>query len=199
MLTLTTPPGEEPVTLDEAKAHLHVTHGAEDSYIEDFLIPTARQLAETATHRAFVTQTWTLRLSGFGRGPIVLPRPPLRVVEAIRYIDIDGNEQAWPEADYVVERPEGELALNGAVYPAGTPQGYPSTREQVDAVRVTFTAGYGPSDKVPVGIKHAVLMLVEDLYRHRGSAADRRVVETVRPAESVLSRFVATRYDLRYA
>jgi len=75
----------------------------------------------------------------------------------------------------------------------------PSTRDVVDSVVITYVAGYGAASAVPVGIKHGVLMLVEDLYRQRGS----QIVGTISSAAALaatalLAPFLAHRYDLRF-
>lgn len=65
-----TPPAIEPVTLDEAKAHLRVDINAEDSLITR-LISDAREWVERFLRRSLITQTWALYLDAFpvGAGP----------------------------------------------------------------------------------------------------------------------------------
>ena len=70
-LQLITPPALEPVTLDEAKAHLKVDTTDDDALIER-LIAAARARAEWHTGRAFLTQSWILWLDCW---------PPLDVAE----------------------------------------------------------------------------------------------------------------------
>ena len=198
-LSLSSAPATEPVTLAEAKAHLRIDHTAEDDYIEDFVIPAARRYAETLTQRAFITQTWILRMNGFGVDPIVLPRPPLVSITSIAYTDSAGDSQTWSASatGYVLERPTGEYSMNATVQPAYSVS-YPTTRDIVDSVVITYVAGYGAASVVPVGIKQGVLMLVDDLYSHRGSRTDKPSVPAAIAATSLLSPFVAYRYDLRY-
>jgi len=199
-LSLTSPPATEPIALADAKAHLQIDHAAEDDYLEDFLIPAARRYAETLTHRSFITQTWVLRLNGFGGGPIYLPRPPLVSITSVAYTDTAGTSQTWTaDADgYTLESPTGEHALHASIRPSYGVSA-PSTRDVVDSVVITYVAGYGAASAVPVGIKHGVLMLVEDLYRQRGS----QIVGTISSAAALaatalLAPFLAHRYDLRF-
>jgi len=198
-LSLSSAPATEPVTLAEAKTHLRIDHTAEDDYIEDFLIPAARRYAETLTQRAFITQTWVLRLNGFGVDPIFLPRPPLVSITSITYTDISGDSQTWAASStgYVLEKPVGEFAMNASVRPAYS-YSYPTTRNDVDSVVLTYVAGYGAASVVPMGIKQGVLMLVDDLYSHRGSRTDKPSVPAAIAAKALLSPFVAYRYDLRF-
>jgi|TARA_R110000787_G_scaffold30816_4_gene82298 uncharacterized phiE125 gp8 family phage protein len=198
-LSLSNAPATEPVTLAEAKTHLRIDHTAEDGYIEDFVIPAARRYAETLTHRAFIAQTWILRLNGFGVDPIFLPRPPLVSITSIAYTDISGDSQTWSASatGYVLEKPAGEYAMNASVRPAYS-MSYPTTRNDVDSVVLTYVAGYGSAGVVPVGVKQGVLMLVDDLYSNRGSRTDKPSVPAAIAAQALLSPFVAYRYDLRF-
>jgi len=52
-----TPPASEPITLDEAKEYLRVTHGHEDATITR-QIRAARVACEHQARMSFVTQTW---------------------------------------------------------------------------------------------------------------------------------------------
>lgn len=200
--SLSTAPTVEPVTVAEVKAHLRVFHADDDAYLQDFVIPAARRWAETFTQRAFLQQTWILRLNGFGwGGPIVLPRPPLSSITTVAYTDTAGDAQTWAalSTGYLLERPTGETALHGSIRPSYS-QVYPSTRDIVDSVVITYVAGYGSAaTSVPIGLKHAVLMLVDDLYRQRGSEiVGTSATPALRAAESLLAPFVAHRHDLRY-
>ena len=100
--------------------------------------------------------------------------------------------------DCLVERPIGDFALHGSIRPAPD-QDYPATRAQSDAVTITYTAGYGTAvEDVPAGIQTGVLMLVEDLYRDRGSQIEGSGRSNASwTAKAVLSPFMAPRRDIR--
>lgn len=199
-LSLSSAPATEPVTVAEAKAHLRLDHSSDDDYLEDFVIPAARRYAETLTRRAFITQTWILRLNGFGGGgPIVLPKPPLVSITSVTYTDTAGDSQTWAASStgYVLEQPTGEHAMHASIRPAYGVS-YPSTRDIVDSVVITYVAGYGAASAVPIGIKHGLLMLIEDLYRNRGSEIDGSRSRVALAAEALLAPFIVDRYDLRF-
>ena len=59
--TLIAPPGEEPVTLAEAKTFCRIDGSDEDALVSA-LIAAARLQVESLTGRALVTQTWRLTL-----------------------------------------------------------------------------------------------------------------------------------------
>jgi len=60
--TLIAPPGEEPVTLAEAKAFCRIDGSDEDALV-NALIAAARLQVESLTGRALITQTWRLTMA----------------------------------------------------------------------------------------------------------------------------------------
>jgi uncharacterized phiE125 gp8 family phage protein len=155
-----TPPAEEPITTSEAKLSpsLRVATATDDTAIGT-LITTARKLAETYTLHALVTQTWELVLDGFPTGGIVVPLPPLQSVTSIKYIDTDGTEQTLDALLYSVD----DDSIPGLIVPAYG-ETWPTTRDEVNAVRVRFVAGFGDADDVPEDIKSWIKIMVGTMY-----------------------------------
>ena len=162
-LILITPAAAEPIDVSEAKASpsLRVATATDDTDI-GVLIATARDMAETITRRAFVTQTWEYVLDGFPTGGIVLPMPPLQSVTSIKYIDTDGTQQTLDALLYAVDTD----SEPGLVVPAYG-ESWPSTRYEVNAVRVRFVAGYGDASDVPEALKTWAKIRVGTLYAQR--------------------------------
>jgi len=136
-LNQTSPPSYEPITLEEAKRHLRVTHNDDDTLI-GALIAAARDKAQTIQDRQLVTATWVLKMDAFPSGDeIRVPLPPLQSVTSITYTDTDGVSQTMSSGDYDVDTASepGRIALS---YGAS----WPSTRTEIDAVTVTYVAGY---------------------------------------------------------
>jgi hypothetical protein len=50
-------------------------------------------------------------------------------------------------------------------------QVWPTTRQQINAVQITFTCGYGAATAVPSGLKHWILMRLATLYANREAVA----------------------------
>jgi len=99
--TLVTPPTEEPVTLAEIKAHLHISSTAEDSLLTLYA-QMAREAVENECWRALMAQTWVLYLTSWPTDGIIdLPRPPLQSVTHIKYSSA-GAVHTWPESNYLV-------------------------------------------------------------------------------------------------
>lgn len=159
-LRLTVEPAQEPITTAEAKAHLRVSHSSDDTLI-DALVTAARKVAENELGRSLLTQTWVKTLDGF-QDAIELPYPPIQAVSSIDYVDDDGATQRLSSSSYAVDI----SSEPGWIMPA---YGYdwPSTREEINAVTVTYTAGYASAADVPQPIKHWILLMVGHYYENR--------------------------------
>lgn len=164
-LCLVNAPSTEPVSLEEVRLHCQVDVSDEDTLLSALIIA-ARQHAETVTGRAFLTQTWDLKLDTFPCGAIVLPFPPVTAVTSITYLNGVGTSTTWDAENYRTGFPVGPQAMRGWIEPAyGVP--YPSTYGVRDAVTVRFECGYGEATDVPEGIKAAIKILVKHWYEHR--------------------------------
>ena len=155
-LQLNAPPATEPVTLAQAKAWLKVETDDEDALITA-LIPAARARAEWHTGRAFVTQGWTLWLDRVGEC-VELPLPPLAGVESVTLYVADDAATVLAEDGYRVDVPGGRLLFKSS---------HPGLRPR-NAAAIAFTCGYGDAADVPAAIASAILLLVAQLYEHRG-------------------------------
>jgi len=136
-------------------------------------IGAARGLCETITHRAFIAQTWDLKLDGFlnysavtGSGAIWFPKAPLISVTSLNYIDTNGATQTWAASNYTVDAPTGPTARQGRLTPAWSIY-YPVARTVPNAVVVRFVAGYGAAAAVPAPIKSAMKLLIGNWYKNR--------------------------------
>lgn len=158
-------PGEEPVSLLEARTAARVSVEEEDTLLGQ-LIVSARQWGEAITGRAFVTQSWELKLPRFPDCAIELPKPPLVSVTSVKYLDTAGVEQTWaPTTGYIVTGAAAEMT-RGSIEPAYGVC-YPSTQAVPDAVRIIYVAGYGAAAAVPQGIKRALLYHIAEAYQNR--------------------------------
>lgn len=164
-MKLITPPNVEPITLDEAKAHLRVTHAAEDALITA-LITVARTDCENELQRSLITQTWEVARDAFPAA-IELLRGPLQTITSVKFDDVAGNEQTLDPITYRVDT----YRLTGWVV-SDTDYEWPETRQQVNAVRVRYVAGYGATAAdVPAPIKQWILIRLGQLFEHREQVA----------------------------
>lgn len=171
-LSQTAAPAEEPVSLADVKLHLRVD-GNKDNVLIASLIAAAREYCQSYTGLQFVTATWALTLDAFPSEDVIrLPNPPLSSVTTVAYTDTAGDAQTMSSDDYDVDTTsvEGRLAL---AYGAS----WPGTRDKIDAVTITYVAGYGTAHAVPDAAKSAIYMVVADLYEHRESRGEVRAYD----------------------
>ena len=145
----------EPITLEQAKAHLRVVGSDEDDYIAG-LIEAARAMAEGRLNRTLVQR----QLTGTFRSwcdRIELLKPPIVSVDSVEYLDTDGALQLFEDFD---------LAGQSVLPVAGA--ALPPLRYRPDAIRVMYTAGYEPGT-VPQPIVQWMLLVIGALYAHRES------------------------------
>ena len=162
-LKVATPPTDEPVSLAEAQVHLRTESGVEESLIEA-LIQAAREQAEAHTCRTLMRTTYTYTLDRFS-DEIWLPKPPMSSVTTVAYVDVDGDDQTLTvDVDYTVD----DKQLRGRIVPVFGGS-WPSTREVINAVTITYVGGYADAATVPAGVKSAMLLMIDHWYNHRAS------------------------------
>ena len=180
-MQLITPPAGEPVSLQEAKAHLRVDFDDDDGLIQA-LNAAARQAAETITNRQLMSARWKLVMDSFP-GPslmgvpagqpfslpghaILIQKSPVLNVVSINYLDMAGVLQSMPASNYTVD-----TACEPARITPVFSQIWPIALPQIGAISVTFDAGYGTAVSVPEGIKSWIKLRVGSLYAHREEVA----------------------------
>lgn len=160
VLTRITSPDDEPVTLEQAKAQCRseLTITDSDDWYTD-AIRAARLKVEGDTGRQLLPGVYEAWLRAFPCTAIVPPIAPLIDVVSIMYLDTAGDLQTWASSNYVVLAPRGDRATLGRIEPVYQAV-WPVTRDQVNAVRVRFRAGYADADTVPGDLRHAILLLI---------------------------------------
>ncbi|MGN5354335.1 head-tail connector protein [Ralstonia sp. L16] len=123
----------------------------------------------------------------FRGGKIELPKPVLRSVDYIKYLDEDGVEQTLDSSQYVVDA----VGEPGAVTPLINTY-WPTTQNVMNSVRIGFTAGYGAAADVPDGIKSWIKLRVATLYSNREEVAvlNRGKVEMLPYVDSLLDPYL---------
>ena len=188
-LKLVTPPAVEPLSLAEAKTHLRLDTNTDDAYVSA-LITAARERVELFLRRALITQEFEYTIDGFPSGEIDLPRPPLRSIEWIKYIDTAGNLQTLSPATYVVDASSNEM---GRVALAWN-QFWPITRWSINSVVIRFSAGYGDKvEDVPQAIRHGILIEIANLYENREDLVVGESIDMMAVSERLLWPYRALR------
>jgi len=212
-LAQTVAPADEPVTRDEAMLFCRADN-PEEAPLFDGLIRAARRRVERGSSRQLVTATWQLTLDSFfdleprsrwtlqavpgqedlipqlrgigifSAGNVIrLPKSPLRSVVSVQYVDTGGNPQTLDPSRYLTDL----VGQPGRIAPAyGT--FWPITRRQINAVTVTFTAGYADAGKdCPDDVKLAVKQIVALKYQNRSLTDNNPALE--KAIDSVIFQF----------
>ena len=174
-------PNSQPIDVDTVKTWSVVTQDEDDALL-DSLIPRAVEYVEGWTRRRLVEQTLQWRLDGGFPAWFRIPIGPLMAVTSIKYLDTSGVEQTLASDQYTVD----PYFDQGRIVPAYNVT-WPSTRNVINNVTVEYTAGYSAT---PEPIKHALLMLVDHLFEHRGAVTELRLAETPIALQNLLAPYV---------
>lgn len=153
---VSTPPTDEPVSIDELKQHARITGADTDLLLESFLM-TAREAAESYMNRGLMTQSVTLLLDGFAN---IIPLPfaaPLQSVTSVKYYDENGTQQTLATTYYdtdTTSRP-GRVVLKVG-------QSWPSTQSERrnGIVEIIYVVGWTSPELVPERIKQGIRQYV---------------------------------------
>lgn len=176
--------GAEPITLDWVKHHLRFLSSAEDDVLTTY-ISAARGYFEEQTGRSCIDAEWEYALDGTPAGTVIeTPRPPLSSVVSIVYDDVDGVEQTFDAANYIVHAsiasphsgsPSDPVAVNaycgcGRIELAAGAS-WPSTNGLARSLRIRRICGYGATaDAMPPMIQATLGMLVQ--FFHARASGD---------------------------
>jgi len=177
-----TEPTFEPLTLQEAKDHLRVTHALEDSLIT-MAITTAREMAESYTQRALCAKTLEYYGNCFGY-IIELPYPVVSAVTSVKYDDTDGIEQTLSATEYDVH-----LVSEPALVVRAYGKTWPAIRDQLNAVRIRYVAGYTSHAATPSPIKSAMLLIIGHLYENREELSNVKLEEMPLGSKALLNPY----------
>ena len=158
----TVAPAEEPLSLEQAKAHLGVDTADDDVTIGE-MVAAARAAIESVTCTRLVTQTVTVRTDCWSDLAGRLPVAPVQTL-TISYVDTEGADQVLDGAVY---RADLEGLEPRAVLKSG--QAWPS-RQNSTLITLTAVVGYGDMAAQHPSIVAALKMMLGDLYAFRETA-----------------------------
>lgn len=151
------------MSVTDFKAHARIAQDSEDGYITDLLLAVTERV-EAELHRSLVNRTWAMTLDCFPHtDTIILPRAPVSSVTSVVYRDANGSSQTFADTNYRVSTATepGRITLKVSKV-------WPQTDREIDAVVVTFIAGYGSSAKsIPPNILHLVRLIGSHWYENR--------------------------------
>lgn len=149
-LRRTSDPVVEPLTLDEAKLHCRIDDGmgaVEDAWLTATIMA-AREQAETRMQRSIIDSEFVLTLDAFS-DTIHLPMPRVSLVTGVQYVDTDGNPQTLDSSLYSLDNSGDYTNWIAPAYNTS----WPATRDQMNAVTITYRSGWPDAAAVPQSIK----------------------------------------------
>jgi len=149
-LTRTLDSESEVLSLSDAKTHLRITGTDDDDALRVF-IAGIRHKVEKYLGKTLITSTWVKTFDSFAE-VLFLPMHPIQSITSVEYVDTNGSPQTLASNQYQFDG-QGRLSAAYGVT-------YPSTREQFDAVTVTYIAGKTHAGNVEFDIKLAMLMWI---------------------------------------
>lgn len=183
------------LSVENAKKFLNVDYSDSDTLISAF-IASGRQSVENEGNFAIGEQTWLIYLDQFPpSGWIELPKPPVKSVTSIQYIDEAGTQQTWASSKYQFVRGGQERARVCPAYG----EIYPNTQSgRMQAVCIEIVCGYKVGADTALGeveLPSPLLMAWEiatrDLFDNRGS-------ELSKDATVAVKRFVSPYMSERF-
>jgi uncharacterized phiE125 gp8 family phage protein len=162
-LAKTSNPTTLPVSLADAKLHLNIE--SSETYFDDeltSLIYTARDLVERRTHLTLIATTYTAKWMCFPKCELAIPGYPISAIDSVQYYDTDGTLQTLASH-------QESLSSKPVFISPDVSDDWPDTQdERIDAVQVSFTAGYGAtSATVPYQCAHLIKLLVGHWFKNR--------------------------------
>lgn len=169
LITLTTSPATDLVSLAAIKAHCRVDGADNDDTLPGF-IAAATDYIERAANLTLRPTTYRLTLDGFPAGrEIVLPKPPTTGVQVVSYTDPAGDSQTLDTALYVADLAAGRVVLRSG-------RSWPASLHDPASVSVDYDAGYD-AGSLPYTLRQAILLLAAYWFETREAATDRTFTE----------------------
>lgn len=169
-------PGEEPITVDDARAHLEAARygdteldATDDAMIESW-IQSAREHCEDYLGLSLAVRTLEIALDEFpdDGAAIVLPMGPVIDVLSVSWGDESDDEM--DADDYVLD----DYSVPHCLKPVTA---WPSVTSAPNAVKVRYLAGYGETtdgaDPLPAVFRSAMLLVIGHLYENRSESTEK--------------------------
>lgn len=157
---LITAPTVQPLTLAQLKADLRIDHANDDASIQRMMVE-AQEWLERRLQLKLTPQTWEYTFDAFPVNEVALPFGPVQSIVSVKYFDTAGDDQTMASADYFVDAVSYSVRPKPWLLPV---VGWPATIDAVNAVRVTYVAGYVDAAAVPPSIVTAFRLKVREIF-----------------------------------
>jgi uncharacterized phiE125 gp8 family phage protein len=167
-MQLITAPAVEPWRAADAEVGLALKlDGGHDAAYVDLCIAAARRHFERVTGLCLINQVWTASFDALPEGrEIAVPRAPIVSVASVTWLNDQSVSATINAGDYAV----GGVGHGGTFgrIRLRTWADWPGLGDVPDALRITFTAGFGTAaNDVPQDIRLGLLQLVAWWYEQR--------------------------------
>ena len=180
-IIVTVAPTKKPLTLAEVKAHCRITHTDEDIYL-DSLIDAAANHAESVTKTALMQRTVNWNLDYFPCFTMEFPVSPVQSVTFVKYKHpTTGVLTTLDSSEYLTDT----ISMPARIQPAYG-KVWPTTREELNAVKIEFVAGYSNAKDVPFNIRQAMLMMISHWYENRETTVSGTIMQEVPQGAAML-------------
>jgi uncharacterized phiE125 gp8 family phage protein len=186
-LKLITPSTVEVVPLALAKSHFRVDHSDDDAIIQTY-IKAAIAHIEGYSGIGNVTlgqASWEQYHDAFPCDALKLLQRPVISIDKVEYLDeTTGLYVLWPSSNYSTD----VVSFHGWVAPIDS---WPIPREAINAVKITFKAGFGnTTESIPDDLRVAVLLLAGHWYQNRESVGSaNELVELPFTVRSLIGKY----------
>ncbi len=167
----------ESLSLTDVKNHLRISGSDDDDAVRDF-IAAIRFKTETYLGQTLVNTTWEYSLDCFP-DEILLPMGPVQSITSVSYIDTDGDTQSFSDIQY---------DSSGRLKPSYD-NSWPDTRDQYNAVTITYVAGKTHAGNVQQDIKLAMKLWIGACDINRENHDFSNIVEIPNSAKDVLNMY----------
>lgn len=179
----------EPITVEEARAHLRIDTTNNDMMLRQYII-IARQQCENRTKRVLRPSTVVMTLDDL-TSSMELPYLPLRDTSAltITYNNSSGGVSTLASTIYSVHNDSDNIPPQ---ITTAYGQSWPSYRAEQGAITITYRAGYVTPSEIPTPLKLWMLLYIGamDWYRELYQSAPSGRIEETPFAQGLLDPYI---------
>lgn len=151
------------ISVQELKDYLRVDSNVDDAMLEAFINAATSQI-EARLNRPLRMQRWIYKLdySDLNLGLIYINKAPVNAVQSIEYYDGSNTQQTLNVSNYFVSLSSNPCKIKVV--------SLPTIYNRLEAVQISFTAGYQSVNDIPKDIKQALKFMCGHWYENRQDA-----------------------------
>lgn len=157
-------PAVYPINLALVKSHLRILGTQDDTVLSDIYIPSAAKTFEAETKRSLISRSVVQSFDAFPEENFFLLETYPILSPANLTVEYLNTDSVWTEFE------DFTISINSFPTVIYAVDNWPTDihRTALNAVRVSYTAGYGANDAfIPGDIKHVLSLLIADGFAYR--------------------------------